>query len=85
MEDFLVGIAEMPPQPPVRRGRLAVLRRPRPRYRRQPRVPHRPRDRRLYAFGTFHQFISTGDKPVELYFLYVPGGEALAILDAEFR
>ena len=35
--------------------------------------------------GTFHQFINTGDEPVKLYFLYVPGGEAQAILDAEFR
>ena len=32
--------------------------------------------------GTFHQFINTGDEPVTLYLLYVPGGEAQAILDA---
>ena len=30
-------------------------------------------------------FLNTGDEPVKLYFLYVPGGEAQAILDAEFR
>ena len=35
--------------------------------------------------GTFHQFINIGDEPVKLYFLYVPAGEAQAILDAEFR
>ena len=35
--------------------------------------------------ASFHQFINTGDEPVKLYFLYVPGGEAQAILDAEFR
>ena len=35
--------------------------------------------------GTFHQFLNTGDEPVKLYFLYVPGGEAQAILDSESR
>ena len=35
--------------------------------------------------GTLHQFINTGDEPVKLYFLSVPGGETQAILDAGFR
>ena len=33
----------------------------------------------------FHRIINTGDEPVKLYFLYVPGGGAQAILDATFR
>ena len=33
--------------------------------------------------GTFHKFVKTGDEPVKLYFLCVPGGEAQAILHAE--
>ena len=33
----------------------------------------------------FHRIINTGDEPVKLYFLYVPGGGAQAILDATLR
>ena len=74
-----------PSQPSECRRGVAVLRRPRPRHRRRPRVPHRPGTVVYTPPGTFHQFINTGDEPVKLYFLYVPGGEAQAILDAEFR
>ena len=47
--------------------------------------PHRTRRRRLHPPGTYHQFINTSHEPVKLHFLYVLGGEAQAIQDAEFR
>ncbi len=92
LEDFSVGITEVPPHGKgtrhnhpdaaevwlffAGRGRAIVGDR---------EYPTGPGTVVYTPPGTFHQFINTGDEPVKLYFLYVPGGEAQAILDAEFR
>ena len=92
LEDFSVGVTEVPPHGEgtrhnhpdaaevwlffAGRGRAIVGDR---------EYPTGPGTVVYTPPGTFHQFINTGDEPVKLYFLYVPGGEARAILDAEFR
>ncbi len=92
LEDFSVGITEVPPHGEgtrhnhptaaevwlffAGRGRAIVGDR---------EYPTGPGTVVYTPPGTFHQFVNTGDEPVKLYFLYVPAGEAQAILDAEFR
>ena len=69
-EDFSVGISEVPPHG---EGTRHTIRMP-------PRCGYSSPARAAPS-----SVLNTGDEPVKLYFLYVPGGEAQAILDAEFR